>query len=900
MRPLISKLRRWIAAIVAIGALGQPALARADAVWKPNADDAVLFELRLGQYRLGDGVRGYQTPAGVCVDMADMVMALDLPVRVDKKLRRATGWIFNESRTLTLDRDANTVQIVNKTSKLPAGAIYDAPEGWCVATPQLSNWLGVALNPDLSNAILVIKSDTKLPVELSAERKARAAKIRPASTFDLKALPQSRVAYRGIKTPAVDANVSIGGLRERGHGAKTDVQFELYASGEAGPIAYDARLASNRKGVPESLRLRGYRYDPDGKLLGPLNATQIAIGDVLGLSSGLSAQSSIGRGAMISNRPLDRPENFDRTDFRGELPSGWDAELYRNGQLLNVALNRADGRYEFLDVPLLYGQNRFEIVLYGPQGQIRREQKILSVGPDSIPPRQTWYWAGINQDGRDLIGLPSGPQFGTDRWRGSFGLERGLSTRTSVSASYHNLFVKEVGRRNFVEAALRQAVGPVLAQLSGATDLKGGGVLSVHMLGELGRTYISAETTNVMGSFRSDRIQRGVQGLHRLSVDHGLKVGRSVMPVHAEARYTTRDNGHDTLEVGGRVSTSFSRYSITAEVDMRQDKRPVGPDPPMEVDTGILLNARIGRFRLRGDARFDVSPQSRFRSFGLITEWAGKGDGKNAAQWRADLSYDRMIDRARAGLGYARQFDRLSLSGNAEVATDGSVAASIGLTFSIGPNPTKKGGFRMTSARLATHGQVLARVFRDNNADGIRQPDEPLEPEVQLAAGRVPVDQLTDPNGETVIDSLEAFRPVLIGVDASSLPDPLVSPSGPGIVVTPRPGVIATVELGLTGAGEVDGTLVKAGGTSLEGVDLELVDARGIVMSRTRSDFDGYFLFERVPYGQYRLRIAKASADAARLHAGLAGDVQVSGKAPSLHLGVTAADPSDLRTAAAP
>ena len=91
MRPLISKLRRWIAAIVAIGALGQPALARADAVWKPNADDAVLFELRLGQYRLGDGVRGYQTPAGVCVDMADMVMALDLPVRVDKKLRRATG-----------------------------------------------------------------------------------------------------------------------------------------------------------------------------------------------------------------------------------------------------------------------------------------------------------------------------------------------------------------------------------------------------------------------------------------------------------------------------------------------------------------------------------------------------------------------------------------------------------------------------------------------------------------------------------------------------------------------------------------------------------------------------------------------------------------------------------------
>ncbi len=897
MRPLLPRLRRWIATLVALGVLGQPALARADAVWKPNPDDAVLFELRLGQYRLGDGVRGYQTPAGVCVDMADMVMALDLPVRVDKKLRRATGWIFNESRTLVLDRETNTVQIMNKTTKLPAGAIYDAPEGWCVTTGQLSSWLGVSLNPDLSNAVLVIKSDTKLPVELSAERRERAAKIRPASTFDLRALPQSRVAYRGIKTPSVDANIAIGGLRERGDKARTDVQFELYASGEAGPVAYDARLASNRKGAPESLRLRGYRYDPDGKLLGPLRATQIAVGDVLGLSTGISAQSSIGRGAMITNRPLDRPENFDRTDFRGELPSGWDAELYRNGQLLQVALNRADGRYEFLDVPLLYGQNRFDIVLYGPQGQVRREQKVLSVGPDSIPPRQTWYWAGINQDGRDLIGLPNGPQFGTDRWRGSFGVERGLSTRTSVSASYSNLFVKEVGRRNFVEAAVRQAVGPFLAQLSGATDLVGGSVLSVQMLGNLGGTYISAESTNVMGGFRSDRIQRGVDGLHGISVDHGLKLGRSVMPIHAEARYTTRTNGNDTLELGGRISSSFSRYSITAEVDMRHDKVPYGPDPPTAMDAGVLLNARVGRFRLRGDARFEVSPDARFRSFGLITEWAGRGNGKNASQWRAELAYDKMMDRARAGLGYARQFDRLSLSGNAEVATDGSVAASLGLTFSIGPNPTKKGGFRMTSARLATHGQVLARVFRDNNSDGVRQPDEPLERDVQIAAGRVPVDRLTDDHGETVIDSLEAFRPVLIGVDASSLPDPLVSPAGPGVVVTPRPGVIATVELPLTGAGEVDGTLVKGGGATLEGVDLELVTVQGVVVARTRSDFDGYFLFERVPYGQYRVRIAQASAAAARLHAGLAGDVQVSGTSPSVHLGATAADPDEIRTA---
>ena len=85
------------------------------------------------------------------------------------------------------------------------------------------------------------------------------------------------------------------------------------------------------------------------------------------------------------------------------MPDGWEAELYRNDQLIGYFQSRGDGRYEFLDVPLLYGQNRMEVVLYGPQGQIRREIKQMQVGIDSIPPQQTWYWAGFAQENADLI-----------------------------------------------------------------------------------------------------------------------------------------------------------------------------------------------------------------------------------------------------------------------------------------------------------------------------------------------------------------------------------------------------------------------------------------------------------------------------------------------------------------
>jgi hypothetical protein len=65
----------------------------AQAAETPNADDALLFDVHKGPYRLGDRVRGYAAPTGVCVDLAAVLMALDIPIRLDKKSRRAPGWV---------------------------------------------------------------------------------------------------------------------------------------------------------------------------------------------------------------------------------------------------------------------------------------------------------------------------------------------------------------------------------------------------------------------------------------------------------------------------------------------------------------------------------------------------------------------------------------------------------------------------------------------------------------------------------------------------------------------------------------------------------------------------------------------------------------------------------------
>src|SRR3546814_17403456 len=70
--------------------------------------------------------------------------------------------------------------------------------------------------------------------------------------------------------------------------------------------------------------MRRYRTYPAGRLLGPLKATHYGVGDVGLLSTGIVAASAPGRGAVLTNRPVERPDAFDKTDFRGDLPAGWD------------------------------------------------------------------------------------------------------------------------------------------------------------------------------------------------------------------------------------------------------------------------------------------------------------------------------------------------------------------------------------------------------------------------------------------------------------------------------------------------------------------------------------------------------------------------------------------------
>lgn len=872
------------AALLALACAGGAAsFAEAPKPFAVDPESQYMLDVNIRQLRLGEGVRGYPTPEGSCLLLGDMITVLDLPVAVDLKARRATGWAFHETNKLDIDAAAHTVHYGTKQEVLDPAAVRETADGWCVDSNALGRWLGISVKVSPYTSIVTLNTEAKLPVELSREREMRAKNLKKAAAFPLEGLPTVKLAYRMWRAPALDFIVSGGVTYDAGSGMRVDRRATVRAAGEIARMSYDATVTSSDRGIIPNVRFKAYRSEPDGGLLGPLNATNFAVGDVAGPTNRLIAGGT-GRGAEITNRPLFNPASFDRTRFDGDLPAGWDAELYRNGQLVAFAKSNSAQRYSFEEVELTYGDNRFEIITFGPQGQQRSRIETINVGQEHVPPGKTYYYAGINQPGSDLLGFVGykaqvDRTIGDDRsavpkLQAAASLEHGLDKRTSVSAMAAMMIVDDE-RLTFVEGSVRRSIGPALVEAAVARQSNGGVALRGSAIGRFGPVNVSAEGVSAHDFYYRGRFEERLRD-GRISASAPISAGKLPLLVQGDVRYTDRDSERIT-NAGVRLQGNLSRINFATGIEYERRRGLIG-DESDHFDLTTLASGRLGQVRVRANGRWEVAPHARLRTAELSAYWSASEN----ADLEVGLGYEALDHRARGRLSYIRRFDALAAAASVEAASDGSVAVGLNLNFSL---EGARRGFHPVRDPIASVGQVEARIFRDDNDNGIRDGSETYEEGAMLTAGTALALQPSGKNGVASANGLTAFRPVAIGVDASSLSDPSLAPRQALQVVVPRPGVTARLDIPLVGAGDIEGALVKNDGSGFEGLDVELVDAQGRTVATARSDYDGFFLFERVPYGSYRFRLVAASASAVAMSPAIDAQATVSPPKPVARVG---------------
>jgi hypothetical protein len=165
---------------------------------------------------------------------------------------------------------------------------------------------------------------------------------------------------------------------------------------------------------------------------------------------------------------------------------------------------------------------------------------------------------------------------------------------------------------------------------------------------------------------------------------------------------------------------------------------------------------------------------------------------------------------------------------------------------------------------VAGRGSVSARVFLDNNEDGLfNEGDEPVE-NVGFTVNNGYQQVRTNASGIAFITGLLEYNPVNLAVALPTLEDPLWSPALEGMRIVPRPGQAMLLDFPVFTSGEIDGTvfLSRKGRTVPAGrVSVEVVDERGRIIKTTTTEYDGFYVISKIPLGKYRVRVSPEQMD---------------------------------------
>jgi len=239
------------------------------------------------------------------------------------------------------------VSAAGKKMEIPRDGVAVADGEIYVDAALLSQWFPVDFSYDFSHQSVQILPREKLAFQQRMERE-QAWKLSGGSQANDPAFPRAYSEYGLFSPPFIDMGLTTFYTK----GSKADDEFDsgfasgfyLLSKGDLAGMTSEIYLSGDDKDGLENSRLTLRRDDPDGKLLGPLEATSVSAGDIRTADFPILGGGETEKGIALSNESLNRPKNFDPTFFEGNLPPGWQVEVYRNNMLVGTQRVGEEGR----------------------------------------------------------------------------------------------------------------------------------------------------------------------------------------------------------------------------------------------------------------------------------------------------------------------------------------------------------------------------------------------------------------------------------------------------------------------------------------------------------------------------------------------------------------------------
>jgi len=851
-----------LAAAPSVGHAASAGPADADTAQAPfTENDLLLFDVYVGDEQMADSFAGYSSRSGVYLPLGALSRLLDLAVTVDPNHGGAEGWILSEDRTLRLDLMTQQAVLAGKPVEFAAGDAVLRDDDIYLRTSLLEKLLPVSFGIDTHGLIVTITPKEKLPFQLDAERQARLEGLKGGSG---KAEPVLTVPapYRMFTPPSVD--LTLTGVVS----SRPDSSTSAYTLRAAGDLAFfDAQLfaASDNHGDLDQLRFTLDKKDPDGKMAGPLGLTQVSLGDTFTPQLPMGARSAGGRGFEIRSEPLSQVDVFNKIDLHGELPPGYQVELYIGEVLRAAQVAPVNGRYDFTGVSLSYGLNVIRLVFYGPHGERREEVRKVNVGGGQLSKGERTFNLGVVQNGLPLFdvvpqvssGLPTGDT------RVTANIAYGLTSTTTLSAGYARYAPATGVTRDLGVAGVATSIGGVATKLNVGVDNTGATDTALGVAGLYHGVSVVFRHSEYSGDFRDETVGygSGLSALRRdtlINFDYFARIFGASQPLQVSVERAELVDGPTYLNLSALTSRPVGLFLVSAAWNYN---RVTGSAlaQPASLNGSLAVSGRLSStWQLRGNLDYTLEPEARLEA--------------------AAISFDRQAAQGiSAHLGYGHSFmgagsDMLDASATwhlnaVDLSLMGSYAsatreARIGFELStgFGFDPVRR-RYRPFPPGVASGGSMVLQAFLDRNGDGIRQPGE--DGVAGISAGGGYRASVSNKDGELTVTGLGDGATARARLDTSAVNDPYMVSPPQTLVTVPRPGriLMASYPMSESGEVEIDVSFVadQAAPRNLSALSLQLVDDKGVAAA-ARSGYDGSAVLDNLRPGVYELRIDPAES----------------------------------------
>ncbi|MBL4667533.1 MAG: hypothetical protein JKY04_09155, partial [Sneathiella sp.] len=770
--------------------------------WADRPDeDLYVFGLQLERYTLTDGFITFYDGKEYFLPLGGFTQALEFPISVDPEAGTARGWFLNDDRRFDLDLATFQVTVENRIFTMDPKNVERHPDDIYVALSELERWFPVLLEAQFRDLQINITAREPLPLQERIAREDRRSRI--SWDVDNEELDRIETKPAFFEWPFVDINIQAGS-RQRADQRGGNIRQTTTVVGIVAGLDMEATAVADSEFEAPNIRLRLGQRSTKRNLLGPLNAQEFSFGDIATPDLPLIADNTVGRGFVVSSYDLNRLEQTNRVTLRGELPVGWEIEVYRNGELIDFQTDQdvGNGRYEFSNLPTLGGLNKFRLVFYGPQGQTREQTEQYFVTSELAKPGKSSYRFAYNRSNLDLISLADeeNSQTSTGEDRFIFQAEHGLTETLSLRGGLASILSDEE-RQYYATAGLQSSLFGALVHLDLAMDDTGGLALGGRTQAQFGSWSLFAQQS-LFQDFHSEQSDNGFIGGHLRS--------RTVVRVNGHLPYfglghqpLSAAMTHEISEQGAWQTTLFSRISsiirpfnlaLSTTTQIREQEDIVS-------EARLLVGTLVGDFRLRGEMGFDISPETAFSQANMSADWR-INENFGARVGLKHVSGDEEVSTASAGI--FRDFDGFNLGVGLEADSKGDYSVQLGLSFSFGHNPATD-SIEFSSKPFAKRSAVSALVFLDRDNDGVFDPEDTAIENAGFSGSRVPRDITTSEDGTAFIVGLQPYRDVKIGLNEATLEDPFWVPSKRPKYVSMRPGTSTTILFPVIETGEVDG-----------------------------------------------------------------------------------------------